>query len=217
MDLSFLPTVPPGVRRALRVRRRELMGVLLVLAAALAALAIVPPEPSPTTAVVASRDVSAGETLARGDLQITEVPPSLAPSAVLTDPDTAVGQITAATLPAGRPVAASDLASSPTVLASAPPDSTVLAVPITDDRIARALTPGRELLLFLSSADASGLPGGPGPSATTSVVAVVLVPPDPTAGDQADPSALIAVPASEAAATGAAIRLGWFTVGIPSL
>lgn len=215
MDLSFLPTVPPGARRALRVRRREISGALLVVAAILAALAMVPPDPAPVPVVVAARDVPAGRTLAASDVRIAEVARERVAPTTLTGTAEAVGQVSATTLPEGRPLVSTDLAGSPAVLDLAPPGSTVLAVPVPDPRIASAVTPGRDLLLFLSFPALTGAPAAPA-GTTRQVAAVVLVPPDPAATEDAPASALVAVPAGDAAPTAVAVRLDSFTLGLPS-
>ena len=130
------------------------------VAAALTALAVLAaagawrPAPSGSVrVVVTAHDVTGGHTLAASDLRYVTVPASAAPRGATASVDDLVGRSVVTDLPAGVPVAAALLGSTP----HGPPGTVVATVRLADPQMAALLSPGDRVDVLAAPAE-----GGPG-------------------------------------------------------
>lgn len=119
------------------------------MAAALAAMAVAVavhailgrPDPEDATALVATRAVPVGATLAPGDVEVRHLPPRAVPEGALTEPGAAIGRTTAVPLVPGRAVVPADLSTS-ALLEGLAEDGAAVYLPLGEPAVAASLAPG---------------------------------------------------------------------------
>ncbi|GAA1473709.1 SAF domain-containing protein [Corynebacterium aurimucosum] len=128
----------PGHRRSVILRRAT--AAILLLAAAASALASTREQPR---AVVMTRDVAAGETLALGDVTVARVPSSALPATALgSNPEDAVGRVLVAAASAGEILTSTRLLSSDLIADFGMDDGHLIPLTLAEPEIARNLHHG---------------------------------------------------------------------------
>ena len=152
-----LPPVRTGWRTLVRVwawRFRFPVAAALVALAVLSGTAALRPAPSGSVrVVVTAHDVTAGQTLTRGDLRYATVPAGVAPDGADATLDGVVGRTVVADLPADVPLAATLLGTTP----HGPPGTVVATVRLADPQMVALLSPGDRVDVL-----AAPVEGGPG-------------------------------------------------------
>ncbi|MCL2091929.1 MAG: SAF domain-containing protein [Micrococcales bacterium] len=190
-----LPLVRTGWRAQVRVwawRFRFPVAAALVGLAVLSALDGLRPAPAGSVrVVVTAHDVTAGQTLARGDLRYATVPGAAAPEGAAVGLDDIAGRTVVADLPAGVPLAAALLGATP----HGPAGTVVATVRLADPQMVALLSPGDRVDVLAAPLEGGtgsvvargatvlpapatsptddGLFGGCGPEPTTTVVLAV--------------------------------------------
>ncbi len=191
-----LPLIRTGWRVQVRVwawRFRFPVAAALVGLAVLSAADVLRPAPSGSVrVVVTAQDVTAGQTLTRGDLRYATVPGDMAPDGAAAPLDDVVGQAVVADLPAGVPLAATLLGATP----RGPAGTVVATVRLADPQMAALLSPGDRVDVLAAPVEGS----------TGTVVAraaLVLPAPETSASDDgllggcpADPPATVVLAVS---------------------
>lgn len=172
-----LPLVRTGWRVWVRVwwwRFRYPVAAVLVGLAVLSAADVLRPAPSGSVrVVVTARDVTAGQTLARGDLRYATVPGDVAPQGATVGLDDVAGRTVIADLPSGVPLAATLLGSTP----RGPAGTVVATVRLADPQMAALLSPGDRVDVL-----AAPVEGGTGTVVARG--AVVLPAPETSTADE---------------------------------
>ncbi len=106
------------------------------------------------SAVVASRDTSAGSLLTRNDIDVIDLPAGSPLASVALDPDGVVGRRTRGDLGAGEMITSTRLATSD----GAPPGYTTMPVTFSDPEITTFLSPGMRIDIVWSPDSLSGEP-----------------------------------------------------------
>lgn len=169
--LTALGTTLGGPVRRRVLRHRRGLAALCAGLATIAAVQAVRPQPDPSILVwVAGHDLSAGLTLAAGDLRQVRVRRDLAPAAV--DPRDLLGRVLARPLADGEPLSATSvLGPSP---AQGYPGRRAIAVRLPDSELAGLIRVGDHLDLLASD------PRTPSAATVLTSDAVVLALPAPS-------------------------------------
>jgi len=129
-------------------------------------MALQPPAPATRGVVVAAADLSAGRSLAPGDLTVAQVPAGVLPAGTTGDPTDVVGRSLAAPMARGEPIAGHRLTELPPW--SVPPGTMPMPVRFADAGAAALLAAGHRVDVLAASGP--GLDGA-APFASAELVA----------------------------------------------
>lgn len=202
----------PGLRRALRRRRRLLIALLAAVLATICLTSLAPASPATVTVVTASRSLPVGQVLGAEDLTASSQARELVPADAFTDVSEAVGQRTWLPVAAGAALTPAQLEGPPQEGALAGKDRLLVGA---DSQLVSRLSPGDRITLVISSTD---------PSGTASIPAVVAQIPEAAegsaltgsvvAGGQDQRPILVAVAPSETSDIAYATREGWVVIAM---
>ena len=203
-----------AVDRLLRAHRRVLvhrrpLAALAAAGAVLAALQATSPPPPPTVAVLtAGRDLPGGTVLRAQDLELTRLPPDVAPDAALRDPAAVTGRTLAAPLSRGEVVTVPRTVG--VGLLAGYPGRTAVPVRVSDPAVVDLLRVGDRITLVAADPE-----GRTPPATVVSDVPVIAIPHE--AGEvfgSATPGRLVllAVPSQSATEVAARSMAGYLTV-----
>ncbi len=191
----------PRLERALAVRRRLVVAILVGLTVLFGLSAMQPATPPAVRVLAAAHDLAAGTTLALADVRSLALPAGSVPAGALRPGAPVLGRVVAGPVRRGEPLTDVRLVG-PSLLAALARGPDVVAVPIrfADAGVAALLRPGDRVDVLAAPADGASTAGAstagagadpalPGPPAARTVaedVLVVLVAGAPS-GAAADP------------------------------
>lgn len=143
---------------AWRLRRPALV-VGVILAASLVARQAAPSPPETVGVVVAARDLTSGDELARADLRVVRLPPDLVPTGTVGQVQALEGRRAVVDVPAGLPLVDGVLDVDRFGI-SAPAGTVAVPIRLADPAVAALLRPGDRIDLVAPGAAASD-PGDP--------------------------------------------------------
>ncbi|MCI5825947.1 MAG: SAF domain-containing protein [Arcanobacterium sp.] len=138
----------PSRMRALLWRWRWVLVALIIGSIAQSVLSAFGLRAQPmATIVVAAHDLSTGSTLQRSELTLASIPATAVPPGALTAPESALGRVLMAPLPAHAPIIAQQLLASH-FATTAPPGMVITAVTLDDPTTVSVLQPGDRIQLY---------------------------------------------------------------------
>ena len=148
--------VPPRRRLSgwLNRNRRLAVALLLCVAAGLAVQQLTPAPTNTVAAVAAAKDLPAGRTLERGDIETLNVPPGLVPGGSFSSEAELEGKQLAVALRKGQLLADSQLLG-PGLLAGSPPGSAAVPLRMADPASIQLVSPGQLVNVVLTSGTGS--------------------------------------------------------------